>query len=84
MTRAAAITHARTGASKLWAGTVTIHPHAKRVRTTMETWRVSFMWCMAVPACVGAIIWSTSPRLGQGFYLCAAIRPASGNQRQPE
>src|SRR5689334_6883732 len=29
MTRAAAITNARTGASKLWAGTVTIHPHAK-------------------------------------------------------
>ena len=29
MTRAAAITHTRTGASKLWAGTVTIHPHAK-------------------------------------------------------
>ena len=29
MTRAAAITHANTGASKLWAGTVTIHPHAK-------------------------------------------------------
>ena len=29
MTRAAAITHARTGASKLWAGTVMIHPNAK-------------------------------------------------------
>src|SRR4051812_9366690 len=29
MPRAAAITHARTGASKLWAGTVTIHPNAK-------------------------------------------------------
>ena len=29
MTRAAAITHARTGATKLWAGTVTIHPDAK-------------------------------------------------------
>jgi uncharacterized RmlC-like cupin family protein len=29
MTRAAAITHARTGANKLWAGTVTIHPNAK-------------------------------------------------------
>jgi uncharacterized RmlC-like cupin family protein len=29
MTRAAAITHARTGASMLWAGTVTIHPNAK-------------------------------------------------------
>ena len=30
MTRTAAITHARAGASKLWAGTVTIHPHAVR------------------------------------------------------
>ena len=29
MLRAAAITNARTGASKLWAGTVTIHPDAK-------------------------------------------------------
>src|ERR687883_1279043 len=29
MTRAAAITFARTGAQKLWAGTVTIHPKAK-------------------------------------------------------
>lgn len=29
MTRAAAITHAATGASKLWAGTVTVEPHAK-------------------------------------------------------
>jgi len=29
MTRAAAVTHARTGASKLWAGTVTIEPNAK-------------------------------------------------------
>jgi uncharacterized RmlC-like cupin family protein len=29
MTRAAAINHARTGAEKLWAGTVTIHANAK-------------------------------------------------------
>jgi uncharacterized RmlC-like cupin family protein len=29
MNRAAAITHARAGAEKLWAGTVTIHPEAK-------------------------------------------------------
>jgi uncharacterized RmlC-like cupin family protein len=29
MTRAAAVTHARTGASKLWAGTVTIAPDAR-------------------------------------------------------
>jgi uncharacterized RmlC-like cupin family protein len=29
MERAAAITHARTGASKLWAGTFTVHANAK-------------------------------------------------------
>jgi uncharacterized RmlC-like cupin family protein len=29
MTRAAAITHARTGASKLWAGSVEVQPNAK-------------------------------------------------------
>jgi uncharacterized RmlC-like cupin family protein len=29
MSRAAAITHARTGATKLWAGTVTVQPGAK-------------------------------------------------------
>ncbi len=29
MSRAAAITHARTGAQKLWAGTVTVQPNAK-------------------------------------------------------
>lgn len=29
MTRAAAITHAATGASKLWAGTVTVNPYAR-------------------------------------------------------
>ena len=29
MNRAAAITHAKVGASKIWAGTVTIHPNAK-------------------------------------------------------
>jgi len=29
MTRAAAITHARTGAEKLWAGTVVVHPDAR-------------------------------------------------------
>jgi uncharacterized RmlC-like cupin family protein len=29
MTRAAAVTHDRTGSAKLWAGTATIHPGAK-------------------------------------------------------
>ena len=39
MHRAAAITHARTGASTLWAGTVTIHPGPAPVRTTTASWR---------------------------------------------
>jgi hypothetical protein len=38
MTRAAAITHVRTGATKL-AGTVAINANAKPGRTTMETWK---------------------------------------------
>ena len=29
MTRAEAISHARVGAQKLWAGTVVVHPNAK-------------------------------------------------------
>ena len=39
MTRAAAITHARTGASKLWAGTVVVEPNARPDRITMANWR---------------------------------------------
>jgi uncharacterized RmlC-like cupin family protein len=31
MTRAAAITHARTGANQLWAGTVVVQPGAVRI-----------------------------------------------------
>jgi uncharacterized RmlC-like cupin family protein len=36
MNRAAAITHARAGAEKLWAGTVVIHPKAKTGRARMR------------------------------------------------
>jgi uncharacterized RmlC-like cupin family protein len=39
MTRAAAITHARTGASKLWAGIVVVQPHAKTGPTITVSWR---------------------------------------------
>ncbi len=42
MNRAAAITAARAGAEKLWAGTVVIHPKAKTgARTTMARSRAS-------------------------------------------
>jgi hypothetical protein len=39
MTRAAAITYARMGASKLWAGTVVVSPTPKLARTIMASWR---------------------------------------------
>jgi uncharacterized RmlC-like cupin family protein len=45
MDRKAAITFARVGAQKLWAGTVHIHPNAKRRgRITTGRWRASFTW----------------------------------------
>jgi uncharacterized RmlC-like cupin family protein len=44
MTRAAAITHARAGTSKLWAGTMVVQPDAKTGRITMENWRRFFTW----------------------------------------
>jgi hypothetical protein len=39
MNRAAAINFARVGAQKLWAGTVTIHAHAKTGAIITDTWR---------------------------------------------
>lgn len=55
MNRAAAITHARAGASKLWAGTVTIHPNAKPERITTASLKASSTSSKAALACVGAI-----------------------------
>ena len=39
MSRAEAISHARVGAQKLWAGTVTVHPHARTGPTITENWK---------------------------------------------
>ena len=47
MTRAAAITHAKAGASKLWAGTMVVQPDARLDRITMENWRPCFTWLRA-------------------------------------
>jgi len=41
MTRAAAITHAKAGATTLWAGTMVVQPERRRGRTTMEIWKPS-------------------------------------------
>jgi len=42
MTRAAAITHARAGANKLWAGTMVVSRMPRPGRTTTENWRLFF------------------------------------------
>jgi uncharacterized RmlC-like cupin family protein len=44
MTRAAAITHAKAGADKLWTGTMVVQADAKTGphRITMENWRPCF------------------------------------------
>jgi len=39
MSRAAAINHARVGAQKLWAGTVTIDPGPRPARIIMVRWK---------------------------------------------
>jgi|GEM_PF-6521874 len=54
MTRAAAITHARTGASKLWAGTVVVQPLVKTGPTTMASWRRCFTSSEVVREFAGA------------------------------
>ena len=71
MTRAAAITHARTGANKLWAGTVTIIRMRKPVRTTMANWKASSISSAATPGCAGGNHWSISPRAAPAILsLC--------------
>src|SRR5208337_4265086 len=54
MNRAAAITYARVGAEKLWAGTVVIGPMAKTGRIITGRWRASFTWSAGAPGCDGA------------------------------
>jgi len=56
------ITHARTGASKLWAGTVVVQPNAKtgpHHHGELETVLTSFA---AGPACGGATGWNSAAR----------------------
>ena len=62
MTRAAAITHTRTGASKLWAGTVTIDANAKTGAHHHGELESVIHVVSAERACAGANTWSLSPR----------------------
>jgi len=85
MARAAAITRARTGAEKLWAGTMVVQPDAKtgphhhgELETVLYVvkGRVRMRWGDHL---------ELSEEVGAGdFILCAALRSASGDQRKPK
>src|SRR5436190_4062805 len=68
MNRAAAITNARTGASKLWAGTVVVQPNAKtgpHHHGELET--VLYISFAAGLACDGVISWNSAGRQAQAI-----------------
>jgi len=83
MTRAAAITHARTGANKTvgWhdGGTA----DAKTGHIIMENWRPYFTWCRGACVCDGEITWNSAEKPGPEIYLCAALRAASEINASP-
>ena len=62
MFRQAAINHARVGAQKIWAGTVTIEPTPRPACTTTARWRASSSSSAARRGCAGASGWNSSPR----------------------
>ena len=84
MTRAAAINRAMAGANRLWAGTVSVHPNARPRRTITANWKASSISSAAEPGCVGVRTRVFRGGWSGGFYLRAAVRPASGNQRQSQ
>src|SRR3954468_21333302 len=63
MQRRAAVTTERTGATKLWAGTVTIEPKAKTGAHHHGDLESVIYVVMEAPACGGVTGWSLSPRL---------------------
>src|SRR5213596_2266640 len=84
MTRAAAITAARAGAEKLWAGTVEIHPDA-RTGAHHHGPVESVIYVVAGQARMrwGERLEFMAEASPGDFHLRAAVRPAPGDQRQP-
>jgi len=79
MTRAAAITHAKAGASKLWAGRMLVQPDARtgphhhgELETVLYVvqGRIRMRW---------AISWNSATKPGGRFYLRSALRATSGD-----
>ena len=60
MTRAEAISRARVGAQKLWAGTVVVHPNAKTGPHHHGELETVIYVVRAAPAFAGEISWSSS------------------------
>ncbi len=80
MSRAAAITDARVGAEKLWAGTVTIH--ATRQDRRPSSWRAGerhLCRARAMLGCAGASGWNMSPRRGRA--TSSTSRPTCRTRR---
>lgn len=62
MTRAAAITHARAGANKLWAGTVVVQPRAKTGPHHHGELETVIYVVRGRARMVGGITWSSATR----------------------
>src|SRR5580704_1768756 len=67
MTRAAAITHARTGASKLWAGRSWFNPTQEPAPITTVNSKPFFTSSAAGPECDGATAWSSVVKPGRAI-----------------
>jgi len=78
MTRAAAITYARAGASKLGAGTMLVNRMPKPDRITMWNWRLFSTSSTAEFECDGAINWNSARKRGLAtlftFHLMCLTR----------
>jgi uncharacterized RmlC-like cupin family protein len=84
MTRAAAITHASAGASKLWAGTMVVQPDAKTGPHHHGNWKLFSTSSRAECACGGAMNWSSAERPCRAtlfmFHLTCRIRRSTPAQ----
>ena len=65
MTRAAATTHARVGANKLWAGTMLVQPDAKTGPHHHGELETVLYVVRAECACAGAINWNSARKPGR-------------------
>lgn len=82
MNRAAAITHARTGAEKLWAGTVTIHPTAKTGAHHHGALESVIYGEGARPDALGRSAGVHRRGRAGRLHLHPSLRPAPGDQRR--